>query len=419
VTKRTVGVFGGTAAFWRAAALLLVVAVAVAATACSKEEQSKGPKGDRAAPVSAAQAVRRDAPMSIRAVGNVEPLATVAVKSQVGGMIVEQFIKDGQDVKAGDKLFQIDPRPYQLAIEENQAKIARDQALLDKAERDLKRYAELRQKGAVDEAQYDETFAQAKTLEGTIRLNTADLDKARLDLEFSTIKAPIDGRVGSILLHKGNVIKANDDRSMAVINQFQPIFVSFSVPERHLPAVMDMFGKGKVKVEAEIQGLESKPETGELFAVDNAVDTQTGAIRLKAIFDNKDMRLWPGRFVRINLVMPPMKDAILIPTQAVMTGIKGPFVYVIGEGDKVEARNIETGPIVGDMTIVEKGIAEGERVVREGQLRLAPGSKVEIKAPGGKEGAQDGSKNAGATGEKDGGKPAAGGQDKKSGEGAQ
>ena len=161
--KPTPGASGRPAALCRAAALLLVLAVCAAA--CSKEDKPKGPRGDRAAPVAAAEAVKRDASMRIRAVGNVEPLATVAVKSQVGGMIVEQFVTDGQDVKAGDKLFQIDPRPYQLAIEESEAKIARDQALLDKAERDLKRYAELRVKGAVDEAQYDETFAQAKTLE--------------------------------------------------------------------------------------------------------------------------------------------------------------------------------------------------------------------------------------------------------------
>jgi len=361
-------------------AVLAVLAVLVLGlAACSGGGETKGPRGPKAAPVTAATAVTKDAPIIIRAVGNVEPFASVAVKSQVGGMITEQYVHDGQDVKAGDKLFQIDPRPFQLAIAESKAKIERDQALLNKAEQDLKRYEKLRKEDAVAQGQYDETYAAAKTLEGTIKLNQAELDRAALDLEFSTIKAPMDGRVGDIILHKGNIIKANDDRSMTVINQFRPVLVSFSTPERHLPDIMDMFAKGKVQVTAEVQGREDKPESGELYSVDNEVDKETGTIQLKGLFQNENLALWPGRFVRVNLRMPDLPGAIMIPTKAVMAGIKGPYVYVIGKDKTVEPRNVTAGPIIEDETVVEKGLAPGEQVVAEGQLRLAPGAKVEIK----------------------------------------
>lgn len=366
-----------------AAALALLGLCFVAACSGGDDVKAqKGKNGPKPAPVTAALAVKKDAPTIIRAIGNVEPFATVSVKSQVGGKIIEQYVHDGQDVKAGDKLFQIDPRPFQLAMAESKGKIERDQALLDKARQDLKRYEKLRNQDAVAQGQYDETFAAAKTLEGTIKLNQAELDRNALDLEFSTIKAPMDGRVGDILLNKGNIIKANDDRSMTVINQFRPVLVSFATPERHLPDIMDLFAKGKVRVTAEVQGRENAPETGELYAVDNEVDRETGTITLKGLFQNESLALWPGRFVRVALRMPDLPGAIMVPTKAVMSGLKGAYVYVIGADGTVEARAITAGPIIEDETVVEKGLAPGEQVVAEGQLRLAPGARVEIKTPG-------------------------------------
>jgi multidrug efflux system membrane fusion protein len=337
-------------------------------------------KGDRPAPVMVTPAVSRTVPVVVRAVGNVEPMATVAVKPQVGGAIEQQLVRDGADVAKGDLLFRLDPRPFDLAIREGQARLDRDKALLVKAEDDLKRYATLKSKDVVAQEQYDQTLSQAKTLEGTIRLDQASLDRARLDLEYASIRAPIAGRVGSVLLTAGNVLKANDDRVMCVINQVNPIFIAFSVPERYLPAILARQRQGAVAVTAAPDGEpDQAPVTAALAAVDNTVDAKTGAIRLKAVYENADHRLWPGQFVRVGLTLDSRENAVVIPTQAVMDGLKGPYVYVIGQGEVAEARQITPGPIVDAETVVEKGLAPGEKVVVDGQVRLAPGAKAAIK----------------------------------------
>ena len=339
---------------------------------------------ERPAPVTVALAVTRTVPVVVQAVGNVEPMATVAVKPRVDGAIVDQIVRDGAVVAKGETLFRIDPRPFDLAIRESQAKLDRDKALLDKANGDLKRYSTLKSQDVVAQEQYDQTFSQAKTLEGTIRLDQATLDRARLDLEYADIRAPIAGRVGTVQLTVGNVLKANDDRTMCVINQVSPIFIAFSVPERYLPALQARQKEGPVPVTAAPAGEDGRePITAALASVDNAVDVKTGAIRLKAISENADHRLWPGQFVRVGLTLSTRKDAVLVPTQAVLDGLKGPYVYVIGPDNLAEARQITPGPIVDDATVVEKGIVPGERVVVDGQVRLAPGSKAEVKAAAG------------------------------------
>ncbi len=345
-------------------------------------ERKAGPEG-RPVPVVAAEARTRTLPLVVKAVGNVEPMASVAVRPRVGGAIAAQFVRDGAEVAKDDPLFRIDPRPFELAIREAQAKLDRDKALLVKAEEDLRRYATLRAKDVVAQGQYDDTYSQAKTLEGTIRLDQATLERARLDLEYADIRAPIAGRVGTVLLTAGNVAKANED-TLCVINQVSPIFISFSVPERHLPAVMARQKEGALEVTATPAGEEGKPPvTARLASIDNAVDAKTGSIRLKAVSDNADRRLWPGQFIRIGLALATLENAVVIPTQAVMDGLKGPYVYVIGADDLVEARQIAPGPIVDAETVVEQGVSPGERVVVDGQIRLAPGARAEIKAPAG------------------------------------
>ncbi len=359
-----------------------VLALPVLLWACSGNGEANVPRAERPVPVVAVAAKSQSMPILVKAVGNVEPMASVAVKPQVGGMIAAQFVRDGANIKQGDPLFRIDTRPFELAIRESQATLDRDKALLVKAEEDLKRYATLRGKDVVAQEQYDQTYSQAKSLEGTIRLNQANLERARLDLEYADIRAPISGQVGSVLLTQGNVLKANDDRVMCVINQITPIFVSFSVPERYLPEVMARLKTGPLAVEASPDGESGRPPiTAKLASVDNAVDTKTGAIRLKAVYENADHRLWPGQFVRVGLRLGSLENTVVIPTQAVLDGLNGPYVYVVGEGGLVQARQIKPGPIVDGTTAVETGLAAGEQVVVDGQIRLAPGVKAEIKAP--------------------------------------
>ena len=363
--------------FVRAVVLALSVLVV---WACSGSDGKKAGRSAQAVPVMAVAAKSETLPLVVKAVGNVEPMASVAVKPRVDGAITAQLVKDGADVAKGDPLFRLDPRPFELAIREGQARLDRDKALLVKAEEDLKRYATLKSKDVVAQEQYDQTFSQAKTLEGTIRLDQASLDRARLDLEYADIRAPIAGRVGSVLLTAGNVLKANDDRTMCVINQISPIFIAFSLPERYLPAVKAKSRDGALTVTASAAGEDdSHPVTAKLTSIDNAVDSKTGSIRLKAIAENADRRLWPGQFVRVGLTLSTLHDVVVIPTQAVMDGLKGPYVYVVGSDGKVDARQITPGAIVDASTVVEKGLAPGEMVVTDGQVRLAPGLTATIK----------------------------------------
>lgn len=346
---------------------------------CSGGGDQKAGREARPVPVVAVPARASNVPVVVKAVGNVEPLASVAVKPQVGGAIVAQLVHDGAKVAKGDPLFRIDPRPFELAIRESQAKLERDKALLTKAEEDLKRYVTLKAKDVVAQEQYDQTFAAAKTLEGTIKLNQATLDRSKLDLEYADVRAPIAGQVGTVLLTTGNVVKANE-ATACVINQISPIFISFSIPERYLPAVMARQKKGRLEITASVPGdLETEPVKAAITSVDNAVDAKTGTIRLKALADNTDLRLWPGQFVRVGLTIATLENAVTIPTQAVLDGVTGPYVYVIGGDGKAEARKITPGPIVDADTVVEKGLAAGELVVTDGQVRLAPGLTAEIK----------------------------------------
>lgn len=374
---------------------LLGLLLACAAWSCGGEADKAAPRAARPVPVAAATAVKKTVPVTIQAVGNVQSMASVAVKTQVGGLIMEQYVADGQDVAEGDRLFLIDPRPFELALIEAEGKIERDYALLQKAEEDLERYARLKEKDVIAKESYDHTLAQARTLRGTIKVSEAERDRAKLDLEYAHVRSPITGRVGSILLHKGNVIKANDDRTLLVINRIRPIYVSFSVPERHLPEIMARMKTGEVRVTVRADG-EATTETGVLAALDNTVDTTTGAIRLKATFPNDGASLWPGQFVRVTLSLDT-RQGVAVPTPAVQEGLRGPYLYVVKPDNTVEPRDIKVYGIVAGETVIDDGVADGEVVVTDGQLRLTPGAAVEVK------GAPDAAK-AGETPGKEGSK---------------
>lgn len=353
-------------------------------------DDGSGVRRERTVPVTAASATRRDVPINLSAVGNVAPLASVEIKSRVGGIIEEQLVQSGQEVQQGDLLFRIDSRSFDLAVKEAQAKLDRDRAHLNKAREDLRRYSKLRNMNVVAPEQYDDTYAEATSLENTIRLNEAALEKARLDMEYASITAPISGQVGIVQVNVGNVIKANDDRTLCVINQIRPINISFTLPERYLGEIIRRHAQEPLRVNVAPSGTGTAAVQAVLVAVDNAVDTTTGTIRLLASYPNEDNLFWPGQFARVDLTLRTMHGALVLPTGAVLQGMKGPYVYVVTPlaGDtatgSVEAREVTTAYISGESTVIDSGLVEGELVVLDGQVGLSPGARVSIKNGPGK-----------------------------------
>jgi multidrug efflux system membrane fusion protein len=325
----------------------------------------------------AAMAEKRTLPGSIKAVGTVEAYSSVAIKTRVGGQIAEQYVQDGQDVRQGDPLFRIDPRPFEAAVRESRAKLERDQVLLKKANEDLRRYSGLIEKNVISRDQFEQTEANARSLAATLKVDEAELESRQLDLSYTLISAPIDGRVGHVQVTLGNVIKANDDRDLAVINQIRPIYVALAVPEQYVTEILRRMGQGSLPVQAEASG-GGYLETGVLASLDNTVDKNTGTIKLKAVFPNDKLLLWPGQFVRATLNLDSRQGAVLVPSRAVQPGSKGAFVFVVTDKNTVEMRSVTAGAIVDEFTIIEDGLSGGETVVTEGQIRLTPGAAVQV-----------------------------------------
>ena len=343
--------------------------------ACSKES-SKQPQAYPPVPVTVATVAGKSVPLQVRAIGNVETYSTVGVKSQIGGLLVRVHFKEGQDVKKGDLLFTIDPRPYETALRQTEANLAKDNAQLENARVEVNRYAELVKKGYVAQEQYDQIRTNAAALEATVNASRAAVENAQLQLKYCYIYSPLTGRTGDLITNEGNLIKANDV-SMVVINQIQPVYVNFSVPEQGLSEIKKYVSDGKLKVDAFLSISDKDPETGVLTFIDNSVDITTGTIKLKASFENIDKRLWPGQFVNVILTLKTQHDAIVVPSQAVQTGQQGQFVFVVKEGS-AELRPVSVGITYEDIVVIESGLVPGEQVVTDGQMRLMPGAKVEI-----------------------------------------
>jgi len=323
-------------------------------------------------------AVREDIPVQVRAIGTVEPYSTVSVKTMVSGQILKVHFKEGQDVGKGEPIFEIDPAPYKAALSLAQATLAKDVALKDNAEKEVRRYATLIEKDLVPRQQYDQMVSSAAALEATVKADSAAVENARVQLDYCYIRSPIDGRTGSILVQEGNVVKAND-AALVTINQIQPIRVSFSVPEQRLAAVRKFQAASALKVEAVPQDGNAGASTGSLSFIGNAVDPATGTIQLKGTFRNADRRLWPGQFVNVVLTLTRRTGAVVVPSQAVQTGQQGQYVYVARPDRTVEARPVTTAESFDGRTVIEKGVQAGEEVVTDGQLRLVPGTKVEAR----------------------------------------
>jgi len=366
------------------AVLVALVAGGVAAYFSSDiraKEGRKAPKGPPAVPVSVAAVLQQTVPVRLRAIGNVEAFATVAVKARVDGQIVAVNFKDGVPVKKDEVLFRIDPRPYEATLRQAEANAMRDVAARDQARSQERRYKELLEKNFISKEAYAQIRTNAETAAATAKASRAALENARLNLEYCTIRSPLDGFVGRTLIQAGNLVKANDVNALVVINQVRPVYVNFAVPEQNLPEVRQYMAQGPLEVEVLPSDLQQKHPLGQLIFVDNAVDPSTGTIRLRAQFDNTDAQLWPGQFVNVNLRLYEQADALIVPSQAVQTGPDGQYVYVITDEMVAEVRRVRVQRTDGERAIVAQGLAKGERVVTRGQLRLGPKVKVQIAKP--------------------------------------
>ena len=357
---------------------LLLIFFLVASCSSGNAEKTK-PSG---IPVSVGSVVSKNVPYQIVSIGNVEAHNTISVKALINGEIIAVHFKEGQHVNKGDLLFKIDPRPYEAALRQAEANLAKDTALAKKAREDVKRYQYLIQEGLVAVKDYDQVMASDEALNATLKADRAVVEANRLQVEYTSIRSPISGIAGNILINAGNAVKANDV-ALVTINQVNPIYVMFAVPEKNLSEIKKRMAAGKLQVQAVIPGQEKDPETGVLSFIDNAVDRATGTIKLKGIFENRNRRLWPGQFVSVTLFLYLQTDAIAVPSQAVQSGQTGQFVYVLQNDQTVKVRPVVVARTYENDSIVEEGLKPGEQVITDGILMLKPGAKVQIKeSPG-------------------------------------
>jgi multidrug efflux system membrane fusion protein len=360
---------------YRATIIIVLLMLSLSVLSCSKGKQQP----PRTVPVIADLAERTNVPLQIKAIGNVEPFNTVSIKSQVSGEIAEVYFKEGQDVKKGSPLFKIDPRPFEATLRQAEAALARDRAQAVNAQEEARRYASLLEKHFISRQEYDRSRTNADALDAVVKADEAAVENARLQLEYTSINSPLDGRTGAIAVQKGNIVKANDTPALVTINQVAPIYVTFSVPEQELSNIKKYHALGELRVEASVPQNGSKPAVGALTFIDNKVNTTTGTILLKSTFPNHDRSLWPGQFVDVVLTLTTERNRIVVPSPAVQTGQQGQYVYVVKEDMTAELRVVTPGRTYENRTVIDKGVAAGEKVVTDGQLRLVPGAKVEIK----------------------------------------
>jgi multidrug efflux system membrane fusion protein len=331
-------------------------------------------------PVLAAMVEQKDVPLQLRAIGAVEAYSNVAVKTQITGELTGVFFKEGQDVKKGQLLFMLDTRSFEADLRRAEGTLARDQAQAANAQAQARRYEALWNSGVVSKEEYDQMKTNADALEAAVRADKGAAENARVQLQYCSIYSPINGRTGPLLIHQGNMIKANDTPFLVSINQVEPIYTTFTVPEQYLGEIKRYAAAGKLPVQAVIPEDKHGPVTGRLSFIDNTVDQTTGTIKLKGEFVNSDRRLWPGQFVDVVLTLADQPKATVIPSQAIQNGQQGQFVFVIKPDMTVEARPVMVNRSTDGQAVIDKGLAPGEQVVTDGQLRLVPGtSRVEIR----------------------------------------
>lgn len=395
-----------------AGASLLLVGILSNLGCESRSTQAAGGRRDgMAVPVVVATVSQKDVPVNIDVIGNVEAYSTISVKAQIGGELTRVSFHEGDFVKKNDLLFTIDPRPYEAALSQAQANVARDKAALGQAEANLARdmfsqkytqvqsgrYQKLFEAGVVSKEQADQMRSAADSMEQTILADKASIDSAKaqigasqaaidtakVQMSYTAIRSPIDGRTGNLSVKQGNIVTANS-MELVTIAEVQPIYVTFSVPEAQLGEVKKFMAQGNLPVNATARDDNTQRETGVLTFVDNSVDSTTGTIKLKGTFQNEDRKLWPGEFLRVTLRLTTHPNAVVVPNQAVQTGQDGQFVYVVKDGQTKDAKTVEMRPVVtgsrvDQELVIESGLTPGETIVTEGQLRLAPGSAVQVR----------------------------------------
>ena len=351
-----------------------VAALSIAFVLGCSRKRAGGPSR---VPVTVAHAEQRAVPFEITATGSVEPLQTVNVQSQVTGVLLRVAFREGDEVAAGQLLFQIDPRPFQAALDQAQAMLARDQAQAQSAVLDAQRYADLVKQDYVTKSDYDAKQAAAQALRAAVRADSAAVTTAQLNLEWASIRAPITGRTGRLLMREGNLVRANSD-ALVVINQTHPILVRFAVPEQYL-ADIQRYRANRLPVIASSGAADTTFSSGGLTFVDNAVDTTTGTVLLKGEFANRDNALWPGEFVNVRLRLYIEEKALVVPSQAVMSGQQGTYVFVIDQDGTAHSQPVSVARTAGPYTVIAQGVRAGDEVVTDGQLRLISGAPVEVK----------------------------------------
>lgn len=370
--------FSRTRPAWmlRASGLLLALVLALlpALNGCSGNEQETS--GPAPAPVRVTPVTRADVPRLLHVVGNVRASASVGVRPRVAGEIQQVHFTEGQDVQEGQPLITIDPRPFEAALREKRGLLAKSQAQLNKALDDMARYGKLVGGGYVSREAYEQTATQAAALRATVQSDKAAVESAALDLAYCTVVAPISGRVGALNVDRGNMVKSTDAAPVVTIDTLSPIYVSFSVPEAHLPVILERMNGDPVPVTATPAG--GQADQGLLTLVDNSVDTRTGTIRLRGTFENASRRLWPGQFVQVQLPLGMGSNVLTVPSRAVQSGRDESYVYVVDAKKNAAYRPVKVLFEHKDVSVIEGTIAEGDKVVVEGQVRLAPGLPVKV-----------------------------------------
>ena len=332
-----------------------------------------------AVPVMVGKVSQKTIPVELRVIGSGEAYSTVQVKSQVDGQVERVYFQEGQDVKKGDLLFTIDRRPFEATLQQTQANVAKDAAQEKNAEAQAERNEQLFKEGIISKDQYDQFRTNADALKAAVRADQAAVENAKIQLGYCSVFSPIDGRTGTLMIHPGNVVKANDT-ALVVINQISPLYVDFSVPEQYLAEIKRFMAAGRLKVQASVSNDPLHPEGGYVSFVNNTVDTTTGTILLKGTFANPEKRLWPGQFVNVVLTLTSMPNAVVAPSQAVQTGQQGQYAFVVKDDHTVDLRPVVSSLTVGGETVIEKGLQPGDTVVTDGQLMLYPGARVEVKS---------------------------------------